>query len=133
MIILMKKIVLSTLVFWFMFSCKNADQMESDLVGTYRLIEVLSDPGNGSGSFQPVSSSKTITFFADGTLSSNGDLCTPSLSSNAPVSGMYSLPDSTISSPNCPNVGIPIRFSLQEKILIISYPCFEPCLAKYTK
>ena len=42
--------------------------MDQNELGTWRLIEVRADPGDGSGTFQPVISSKTVTFETNGTM-----------------------------------------------------------------
>jgi hypothetical protein len=52
---------------------------ETEITGTWKLVEVYLDPGDGSGDFEPVQSEKTVTFHGDGTVTSNGDLCTLSL------------------------------------------------------
>ena len=51
------------LTFWLM-SCEE-EVTDVELVGTFKLIETLSDPGDGSGKFRKISSDKTIEFMAD--------------------------------------------------------------------
>lgn len=94
---------------------------------TYQLIEILADPGDGSGTFQPVASSKSIVLKNNGTISSNGQICDMSTSSSSPTSGTYSLQDSTINTPDCSD----LPFEISGNLLIISYPCIEPCRAKF--
>lgn len=61
------------------FSCttKEAkpDIKNQDLIGKWKVIEQLADPGDGSGTFNPIESDRTIQFFSDGTITINGDLC----------------------------------------------------------
>lgn len=119
------------------FSCakdENSHRTSTpiDLIGEWKLIEVYADPGGG-GSFVPVVSEKRVTFHPDATISSNGELCTLSIGSDQPTSGSYSLSDSTFSSGNCMNPDFAHRFSQNDSILIIHYPCIEPCQAKYRK
>ncbi|HCK21056.1 MAG TPA: hypothetical protein DHW15_02505 [Bacteroidetes bacterium] len=102
------------------------------LVGTWRLIEVLQDPGDGSGTFQPVESEKTLTFRADSTVISNGIICDMSINADTPSSGTYTLSDSTISSASCTGQQR-IRFQLDGPELTLHYPCFEACIAKFIR
>jgi hypothetical protein len=115
------------------FSCAKKDNIDSDLIGKWRLIEVLADPGDGSGTFHSVSSDKIIEFHSDGVVTSNGSICDMSIESNKPSEGIYSLSDSTINLSNCDNLSIKIRFMMSGPSLIISYPCDEACKAKYHK
>lgn len=111
-------------------SCKKEE--DPALVNKWHLIEQLADPGDGSGTFQPVSSNKTVEFFEDGTITSNGSLCGMSSEVGSGSSGTYSTADSTITVDNCgfdpPN---PMTFEMQGENLIINYPCIEPCREKY--
>jgi hypothetical protein len=124
-------LIISTLV-----SCnKNNEDVEviaevaTTTVDNYRLIEILADPGDGSGIFQNVESEKIISFYNDGTITSNGELCFMGVESNSPSTGTYSIIDSTISTSNCTN----LNFEISGNELIINYPCFEPCRAKFLK
>ncbi|MCP4439593.1 MAG: hypothetical protein GY810_11680 [Aureispira sp.] len=105
------------------------DSVTLGLVDEWRLIEMLADPGNGSGTFSPVSSSKTIEFHSNGTVSSNGNLCSMNSASNTASTGTYSTVDSTISGSTCAS----LNFTLSGNTLIINYPCIEPCRAKFER
>ena len=76
-------------------SCNNDDDSNrsTELIGNWKLIEVLVDPGDGSGTFSTVESSKIITFQNDGIITSNGTICDMSLEANNPTSGTYSTSD----------------------------------------
>lgn len=104
---------------------------EPQLVNSWRLIEVLADPGDGSGTFQPVASDKTIEFFSDGTISSNGILCQMSAESGTGSTGMYDEVEMTITPDNCGIFPFVILYEFSGEHLILSYPCFEPCREKY--
>lgn len=108
---------------------KNAD---TELIGKWSLIEVLADPGDGSGSFHAVQSNKIVEFHSDGTITSNGAICDMSIESSNATSGIYSIADSTISSTDC-NYQMKIKFEKNGSLLIINYPYDEPCRAKYVK
>jgi hypothetical protein len=130
----MKKIVFTLITIGLLNSCSSDDSgTNTELVGNWKLIEVLADPGDGSGTFTSVESNKTITFNSDGTISSNGTLCDITITSNNSTSGTYSITESTFNSPSCINPDYNYTFEKNENIIIIDYPCIEPCKAKYKK
>lgn len=105
----------------------------SDLVGSWRLIEQLADPGNGSGTFQPVTSQKTIQIYADSTFIANGQMCTMSADTLGAETGIF-LDSVTISLTMSPCWGVfPITYQHAGDTLIIVYPCIEACRQKYVK
>lgn len=110
-------------------SCKK--QKDPQLISEWRLIEVLADPGDGSGTFQPVISDKTIEFFSDGTVTSNGNLCTMSSPSGTGSSGSYDETEMTVTPDNCGVAAFVILYELSGENLILSYPCIEACREKY--
>jgi hypothetical protein len=135
----MKKRLLIFMLIGLICSCNtNDDSTEpstADLIGVWKLIENLADPGDGSGVFVSVDSEKTIAFNGDGSVNSNGSLCDMSPQSDTSSNGTYSLTESIINSEICPSgEGIfDISFVLENASLIISYPCIEPCQSKYIK
>lgn len=131
----MEKIFIVLFLAGLLFSCSKDTEREadSDLVGKWKLTEMLLDPGDGSGTFYPVSSDKIIEFYADGTVKSNGSICNISTESGNPSEATYSLTDSTIHSSDCPILPNAIRFTMKGSVLILRYPCDEPCQAKLVK
>ena len=124
------KISFAILVILSLFtSCKK--NKRDSLTGTWELKEVLMDPGNGSGVFTAVSSDKNLVFHSNGNVNSNGIICDMSIESNTSTSGTYSENDSTIISATCQN--LIIKYELSGDTLILIYPCFEACKAKYTR
>lgn len=119
---------LSALVFLFA-SCKKEEAPA--LVNSWKLIEVLSDPGDGSGTFQPVTSSKTVSFFDDGTVGSNGILCQMSSGSGTGSAGTYSETEKVITPENCGVAPFLIHYEMEGANLILNYPCIEACREKY--
>jgi hypothetical protein len=114
------------------FSCTKQESTDSDILGRWRLTEVLLDPGDGSGTFQSVSSDKIIEFHSDGTVTSNGEICYMSIDSNSPSNGTYSISKSTIYSSNCSSEGI--KYQRTGTTIVLSYPnCDEPCATKFIK
>lgn len=130
----MKKIYFLLVSIAIISSCEKDDKNpDPELLGKYKLVETLVDPGDGSGTFQPVDSEKTIYFYSNDLITSNGDLCDFSTEADEPSSGTYSLQDSTFTSANCTSSGLPYRFEKSGSYLILIYPCYEGCLAKYEK
>jgi hypothetical protein len=130
----MKKgiVILGMLVF--LSSCNKSDEKiiaNTNIVGSWKLIEVLSDPGDLSGTFVSVNSSKTITLSNTGKINSNGSLCNMSIESNTKSSGTFSETNSTIHPSNCQNSKI--MYELNDNTLVLMYPCIEPCKEKYIK
>lgn len=118
-----------------LLSCNEGNDpgVDVELIGNWRLIEILGDPGDGSGVFTPVDSNKIITFEEGGTISSNGDLCDMSMNTNTPTTGTYSETDMTFNSSDCTNPGFNYTFEQTGNTIIIDYPCIEPCRAKFRK
>ena len=131
----MKKILFILLTAGILYSCDKDDDSKSntELIGNWKLIEVLADPGDGSGTFNSVESDKIITFENNGTITSNGNLCDMSISSDNQTSGTYSNSELTFNSANCNNPNYDFMFEQNGNVLIINYPCIEPCQAKYIK
>ena len=124
------KISFAILVILSLFtSCKKKDG--GSLTGTWELKEVLIDPGNGSGVFNAVSSDKNLVFHTNGNVNCNGVICDMSIESNTSTAGTYSEIDSTLISTACPN--LILKYEVSGDTLILIYPCFEPCKAKYIK
>lgn len=133
----MKKLVFMFMVISIIVSCNNDDDNtpDADIVGDWKLIEMLSDPGDGSGSFNEVDSDFVISFVDDGTFTANGDFCNMLDVSGSPSTGIYSETESTITPEFCEG-SIPnwnYSFVINGDKLIIYFPCIEPCAAKYLK
>lgn len=133
----MKKIIVTLTAIGILFSCNSDDDnnsnIETELVGNWKLIEILADPGDGSGAFSSVESDKIITFESSGIITSNGNLCSMTINSGSQSSGTYSSSESTFSSASCNNPNYNYTYEKNRNILIISYPCIEACKAKYIK
>lgn len=114
-------------------SCEKEDQNPVQLIGKWKLVEQLIDPGDGSGVFESIASDKTISFFSNGSFSSTGPMCTMDVGSSTPSEGSYSLTDGIINPSSCPMMTGSIHFEIIENSLILSYPCIEPCREKFRK
>lgn len=128
------------------FSCASDDSKpneETHLLGKWKLIEQLSDPGDGSGTFQPINSNRTIEFFSDGTVAVNGVLCFISSEVGEKEIGTYILStdsntdfqnDGEITPATCSSRSAKVYFDLPVSgNLILWYPCIEPCGQKFEK
>lgn len=126
----MKKSILLLALLGLLLSChKNEEELApASLAGIWKLTEVLADPGDGSGTFQPVSSNKKIVFTSDSKVTSNGSVCDMSIESNSSTTASYSEATHTI---DCQNR--PVQYELNGNTLILSYFCIEGCQAKYIK
>ncbi|NNM18501.1 MAG: hypothetical protein HKP24_08010, partial [Croceitalea sp.] len=60
-------------------------------MGTWQLVEILADPGDGSGTYTPVDSNKMIVFDNNGRFSSNGAICSFAAAVNENVEGTYEI------------------------------------------
>lgn len=141
----MKKVVVLLLMFsLFMISCKTDDNQEkSALIGKWKLIEQLVDPGDGSGTFQPIVSDRIIEFFNDGTITVNGELCYLATEVGDNNSGTYELIndpeidsnfDGEIIPSDCSSSETKLHFTLPlNGDLILWYLCIEPCGQKFVK
>lgn len=124
-------------MFWMMLllasSCASDEIPEDEgIIGSWQLVEMYSDPGDGSGSFRPVESEKTITFNKNKTFSSNGTLCHLSVDSLEKSNGFFSEIDMTIS-PNQCEFSADLPYEIEGDFLIIYYFCIEGCGEKYKK
>ena len=137
----MKKLILLTCLLFSIAACDATDPLYDpftpNLEGTWQLTEVLADPGDGSGTYQPVESDKTIAFFADGTFEASEDMCTRGRNEDLKSIGTYSLNDSSLTVTNC-DFGVnqdewKLKFSLDAGCLYLSIPCIEPCGEKYER
>jgi len=131
----MKKLVVLSILVSFIFSCDDTDDFnrEVELTGTWKLVELYSDPGDGSGKFNRVNSEKVFIFKEDGTLTSNGSICEIDNVIGVPSSGTFSSEDLTFRSSDCSNPDYDYEFTKSGDIITIFYFCFEGCGAKFKK
>ena len=130
----MKRLVLLLLSYVILLSCDKSDdeQIQYDIVNDWILIEVLSDPGDGSGEFEPVVSTKTLSFFENGTMNSTESLC-PGSNDEIGLSGTYEEDPGVIFPSDCKAQETRIEYYFEGKYLILRYSCIESCLEKYQR
>ncbi|MFD0860728.1 hypothetical protein ACFQ1M_00800 [Sungkyunkwania multivorans] len=112
------------------YSCSDDDNAQ-ELVSKWKLTEQLADPGDGSGEFEPVSIDRTLSFYADGTVTSDGDLCVLFLTNENSSSGTYT--SEHILPANCVSSDYRIVYEIENDELLLYFPCFEPCVQKYRR
>ncbi|MDH7445637.1 lipocalin family protein [Aquimarina sp. 2201CG14-23] len=129
----MKKYVLLFSVFLLcVFSCNNDDVVNPDLLGKWRLVAQLVDPGDGSGTFQPINSDMELEFLADGVLKvSNGDLCALTIPSEGNSTENYDVDENEINV-SCENP-VTINYEIKEGSLFLYFLCIEGCAQQYRK
>lgn len=126
----MRKYFYLFLVATFSLSSCNTEE-DPELINEWHLIEMLADPGDGSGTFQPVTSDKTILFFEDGTVTSNGSICFMGTETASGSTGTYSEANMTIDVDDCIGGHVPLNYEMDGAFLILNYPCIEACREKY--
>ena len=123
------KILALAVIIVTVISCSNINDDTSikSVQGSWKLTEVLIDPGNGSGTFEPATGNKILQFSNDGKLISyGGAICDMSIETGVSSTATYSEVNSTI---DCSNYTI--KYELNGNSLILSYPGREPVKAKY--
>lgn len=112
----------------FTIACEKGEDMR--IIGEYKLMEAYVDPGDGNGYFTPVQSDKILTFYSNGTVMCNGNMCVPTLSTDNPTSGEYSMERLVILSDDCSST---LRFQSFGDEIIVEYTCIESCDHKYVR
>lgn len=102
------------------------------LKGKWKLVAQLVDPGDGSGMFINISSEKTLEFYSNATVSSNGSICSMDAGTTTKTTGTYDEQENSIIPIDCVP-GNKIYYTIEGKDLILTYTCKEGCKAKYAK
>ena len=102
---------------------------DSDLIGKWKLTEIYSDPGDGSGTYEPTDFDKTLEFSLDGQLTvTNGTICYINTSTTEDTTETYSIDGDTITTASCK-----VLFNFEGRNLVIGQYCIEGCGEKYIK
>lgn len=125
-----------------LFNCTSDDanpkNENEELLGKWKLIEQLADPGDGSGTFNPIDSARIIEFFSNGTVTVNGLLCYMSSEVDSQKSGTFSeiesaYYDGEIVPTGCDYSETKIYYVIEDSNLILWYLCIEGCGQKFEK
>jgi hypothetical protein len=112
-------------------SDKDDEQISTTTLGTWKLIEVLADPGDGSGVYKKVNSDRTITFFTTGKVECNQSLCSIGSGNGQSATGVFDETNGIIAPDACPSHKINVK--LEGAYLFLTYMCIEPCGEKYER
>jgi hypothetical protein len=123
--------------FLVLLSCEDKQIEPTNFQGNWKLSEVLADPGDGSGTFQPVDNDDTILLFENLTFTTNFNLCSQMSQSQA-KSGEYDTTNMVFIVDDCNlSNGSKTKYSFELNDLnqlILYYPmCIEPCASKFIK
>lgn len=133
----MKNVILliSSCLFLILSSCEKEEcGFGEGIVGKWKLTHELYDPGDGSGTFQAITSDKEIVFNSNATFEANGDMCSMANQASSTHSGTYDASTETFSPDNCVNMApMSYGYSVNGNTLILSYPCICGCQQKYTR
>ncbi|MEO6454292.1 MAG: hypothetical protein ABIN97_09480 [Ginsengibacter sp.] len=123
----MKPIILLTFcLIIFVIACKKSTTYNNTFIGKWKLVETLSDPGDGSGQWQPVATGtyEFIQFNTDSTIQSN----------KYTDFKKYRVPDSVrIEFIRSDGTVFGYRYKFNQASLEINPPCIEPCGARFIK
>ncbi|WP_031426010.1 lipocalin family protein [Flavimarina sp. Hel_I_48] len=128
--------ILSFVIIAFSSCSGDDDNSRSEMnivLGQWKLIEQLADPGDGSGTFRTIESKKVLEFSEDGIITVyDGSLCQP-YSEQQISKGTYSLSTQGITT-NCDNVNISfISFEMKEGFLILNFASNEGFSQKFKR
>ena len=128
----MKNKLILILITVLLFSC-DKDESEAQLLGSWRMVARLADPGDGSGVFMPVTSDQIITFNADGTITSNGSLCNIFENKLESTSGTFSAENMSFTTEDCGLQDFEYQFEIDGQFLTYFVVCIEACGVRYQK
>lgn len=128
-------VLLTTIVLLISCGRDSDDPLDGNsLYGAWMLTEVLFDPGDGSGTFTPRDTGEEIILRPDGTFWANWDPCPLNGEVGGRYSGEYLQTGEMSFEITCPaDNEFSIEGSLERGLLILYYPCIEPCAYRFYK
>lgn len=133
----MKQFIIALAAIASLTSCSDDDKSKTNeinapVIGEWHLIEVLADPGDGSGTFNPVESSKTVTFKSNGEVTSNMGICFSTDGTPSTTPATFNPDDQTITT-DCKVGSYPVSYEITNSQLILHYISIEGYSEKYDK
>lgn len=108
------------------FSC--GDDLNTALIsGQWKLIESLTDPGDGSGVYVPYEGNQIATIYSDSSVLFTEPFCFSQQGDQALEAQLYK---DSIHWPGC---GLTYQYKRVDKLLFLYPPCIEPCGLKFEK
>jgi hypothetical protein len=119
----MKRFLTSIFFIILFASCEKTEE-GSSLVGKWKLVATLNDPGNGSGEWLPATQYATIKLSKDGSVKTR----------NLSEFKKYEVIDSVTIKFTSPNDStINYKYSLKGGGLELKPPCIEPCGLRFLR
>lgn len=121
----------------FVSACEESNLNSGELIGVWQLSEVLADPGDGSGTFQPTTDDIKISFFTEGNLFVEPGIfyCTGLILYDN-FNGKYDTTTSVLIPFDCKFGDNQAEYDYElnaDNELIVYLPCIEPCANKFVK
>jgi hypothetical protein len=132
----MRPVHLLFAIAFLLFSCGKEETPEltlTELEGTWLLTEVLFDPGDGSGEFEPSDAGFEITLRADNTFEANFHVCRIFEQGDRRNGDFVRIAEEELLISCNEQLLNSIQGRLEEGNLILYYPCIEPCIYKFRK
>lgn len=119
------------------FSCQNdppePEVPQDRLEGTWELIEVLFDSGDGNGVFEPSNAGFEITLKSDNSFEANYHVCRIFEEGDRKSGEFTRIGNQELLIPCNGNILNGIEGRIEEGYLIFYYPCVTPCIYKFSK
>ena len=108
------------------FAC-NETVNPSIINGKWKLIESLTDPGDGSGVYVPYEGNQIATIYSDSSVLFTEPFCFSQQGEQALEAQLYK---DSIHWPAC---GLTYQYKYVDELLFLYPPCIEPCGLKFEK
>ncbi len=133
----MKKLTSYLFLCLLIVSCSDDNGRKSEtseFLGKWKMTETLTDPGDGSGTYQPVTDNYTLEFLENGKIRTNYSLCNINSDLNTSYTAPYYAEENYIKAKNCSQApDFEINYAIEEGKLILYYPCIEACNKKFER
>ncbi|MCV9388186.1 hypothetical protein [Reichenbachiella ulvae] len=138
----MKMLLSLSIVLVFLASCQqqeviHEENIDNPLVGKWKLIEQLADPGDGSGTFRATDKNLQIEFFENKTFKATRSMCSLANYEPQTTEGKVDLNLEVLYPEGCDNLYDDVEFQIQYKMedgqLLLYYFCIEGCGQKFEK
>ncbi len=119
-------------LFCLFVACNDGDKTNPALPGVWGLEAIYNDPGDGSGDFVSIDSGTTIEFLPENRYLMSNAVCLTPVTTGETATGSYDVEAGTLSPDLC-DFPFEATFKIEDGKLIISLPCIEACLLRFSK